>query len=237
MKKAKETKKPKKILTKDQMNRRVVAKKLFCVVFLVISILLSTTMLAMAEGNLLEIAFSVIGDANQAMFIMWGVATAGAVYLNMKLLASRLQVKSKIFEVVLAVACLAAIPLVCITGYETWRRIVHVTSAMLFGILGIICVVFLFIMKLRRKSKKSAVPWLMAIFIVAVMFIYSTVQVGWFTAFTQILVINLCLIATFTSNFFEKWPEAPSATNNMEMMLEEMDASIDNLNIENPEEN
>jgi len=163
----------------------------------------------MAEGtyDVLRYPLSKIGYADRILFALWGVATGFAVYLSLKMLASRLRFKNRIFEVLLAVGCIMTIVTVSVMGYGRIERPIHVASAMGFGIFNIICVMWLLILKMIRKNKRTTAIYITLIMICAVIFIFTSAQMGWFTAFTQVLVINVCLAITFTSNFIERWPE------------------------------
>lgn len=160
-------------------------------------------------------AFSSIGLANRALFIIWGFFTGLAIYLNMRLLARRLNFKSKWFEVLLIIGCLMIMVTTSIVGSSgeiwDWERIVHLLSALIFGAICISLVITLMIVKIRRKNKKSSVTYLTAILLAFAIFAMSTLYIGWFTANAQILLINVCLVTMFCSNFIERWALPTSA--------------------------
>ncbi|MCL2755484.1 MAG: hypothetical protein FWE45_00310 [Firmicutes bacterium] len=194
-------------VTQDKVSRKFLTKSTLCGAAIVTSIVLSFIMLSRGENPTTD-PFSAIGEQNRVLFLLWGIFTALAVYFNLRLLASRCNFKNKLFEIPLTIGCLMGILTTIIVGMETWQRIIHVGSAMLFGVLCVICVVWILIVKFMRKKKKRVfVPYVTALFIVAVIFIFASAQMGWFTALTQILLANVCLIIMFCSNFFEKWPD------------------------------
>jgi len=181
--------------------------KLACGILIAASITLSMILMLTGDYAVERYPLSKIGYANRGIFALWGIATGMAVYLNMKLLASRLQFKNRIFESLLVVGCLMTLVTVTIMGYGRIERPIHVASAMGFGIFNIVCVMWLMILKARRKNKSLTAVYITLIMICAVIFIFTSAQMGWFTALTQVLVINVCLVIMFISNFIERWPD------------------------------
>jgi len=181
-------------------SRLIATKQIACGILIATSIALSFILMATGDYDVGRYPLSKIGYANRIVFALWGGATATAVYLNLKLLASRLELKNRFFEAMLAVGCLMTIITVLVMGYGRIERPIHVASAMGFGIFNIICVMWLMILKLMRKNRKTTAVYIALITICAVIFIFTSAQMGWFTAFTQVLVINVCLGITFTSN-------------------------------------
>jgi len=195
------------LIKDEKVSKRVLVKSILCGVFIVTSIVMSIVMISRGDNPTTD-PFSAIGEQNRVLFLLWGVFTALAVYLNLRLLATRLNFKNKWFEIPLAIGCSSGIVTTVIVGAATWQRVIHVSSAMVFGVLCVACVVWMLIVKFMRKKKKRVfVPYVTAIFIVAVIFIFASAQTGWFTASTQMLLANVCLIIMFCSNFFEKWPD------------------------------
>jgi len=182
-----------------------ITKKIMCGGFVIGAITISIIMLAVGYSPRTR-ALSAIGEDYRWLFFAWGVCTASATYLNLKLLATRLQVKNRIFDIFLLVGCSMGIVTVLILGMDPIIRAIHVSSAMLFGVITALCLVFLLFIKVRRKNKRTSLPYITAIALAAVIFAFTSIQVGWFTALTQVLLANICLIIMFISNFLERWP-------------------------------
>ena len=189
-------------------NTRFIANNFLCGACIIGSIVLSMIMVQLGENPTTD-PFSAIGKQNRLLFIFWGATTAAAVYFNLCLLATRLNVRSNAFEIILAVGCSMGILTTLVIGLEPLRRVIHVGSAMIFGVTCVLCLLYLMIVKLRQKRKRTTVPYLTAMLIAGMLFILTTIYYGWFTAFTQILLSNVCLVAMFGSNIFEKWREFP----------------------------
>jgi hypothetical protein len=187
-----------------QIKQLLITKNALTAVCIIISIVFSMLMLTRGEDPHLN-TFSSIGEANRVLFAFWGVATAAAVYLNLQLLATRLKIKHRLFQILLAIGCSMAVVTVAVVGDDTTRRVIHVGSALIFGVTCVLALLFLMIIKAKQKSKRSSVPYITAMAIVGVIFIWTSIYVGWFTAHTQVLLTNMCLIVMFCSNFFEKW--------------------------------
>jgi len=194
----------KKSIVKTIKGKRGIIYTIACSLSIVLSIVFSSIMIGRGQSPR-TLAFSQIGNENQALFILWGITTSLAVYLNLKLLRRRLKYNNKAFEILLAIGCSMAIVTTCVVGSETVRRVIHIGSAMAFGLLCVACVVWLMVIKYWRKNKKATTIYLTAIALSALILIFSTISVGWFTAYTQILITNVSLIIMFFSNFVEKW--------------------------------
>ena len=149
--------------------------------------------------------FSSIGDQNRALFFVWGITTGLATLLNIRLLASRLNFKNRIFDWVSSTGCAMALVTVTVLGYDPVNRTIHIISAAIFGITCVACLLLLMIIKLIKRSK-TAVPYITAMALAGVIFIFTSIYIGWFTALTQILLANVCLVVMFSSNFIEKMP-------------------------------
>ncbi|MCL2587261.1 MAG: hypothetical protein FWE31_03405 [Firmicutes bacterium] len=180
-------------------------KRIMCGVAVLASITISFVMVFISDTPT-TIPLSAIGYQNRLLFFFWGVTTSSAVYFNLKLMARNLKFKSIIFDWVLIIGCSMAIVTVIVMGYHPVRRIIHVGSAGLFGVLTVMCVLALLIVKLRKKSKLSSIPYLTAVAVAGVIFIFASAQVGWFTALTQVILATACLVTMFATNFLEKWP-------------------------------
>ncbi|MCL2570093.1 MAG: hypothetical protein FWE16_02700 [Firmicutes bacterium] len=192
------------------VSKRVVFKSILCGASVIVSIIMSFILISRGDYPTRD-PLSAIGEQNHALFILWGIFTGLAVYFNLKLLASRLNFKSRLFEIALIIGCSMSIVTVTIVGLETWRRIIHISSAMSFGVICVLCVITLVIVKLRcKKNRKTSITYLTAIALSAVIFIFTSINIGWFTAMTQVLVATVCLIIMFCSNFIEKWPKGYS---------------------------
>ncbi|MCL2846498.1 MAG: hypothetical protein FWE38_02290 [Firmicutes bacterium] len=194
-------------------KKRVIVHKIACGVTIAVSIILSITMLVTADTNLttgepINIrtdAFSVIGFANREMFFIWGVATGLAVFLNLRLLAVRLGLVHRWFTALLAFGCSMTLVTVSVMGYDSIARPIHVGSAALFGFCTAISLIIILVKKLK-KNKRITSMYLTIFAMTAVIFVFTTIYVGWLTALTQILLTNISLVIMFASNFMEKWP-------------------------------
>jgi len=178
-------------------------KNIFCVVSVTVSILLSVILLFGNDPG--TRALSALGSENRLLFFLWGIFTGAATYFNLSLLASRLKYKNRLFEIILAVGCSLILLTVTVLGMEPLYRAIHVGSAMSFGVTTVLCLVWLLTVKLVRQDKRTTVPYLAALVIVAIIFIATSIQVGWFTALTQVLLADVCLAVMFCSNFLENW--------------------------------
>jgi len=173
---------------------------------LISSIVLSMIMLRTSERPTLTATFSSMGARNRPLFFFWGVSTSIAVYMNIKLLAKRLQFKNKFFEIVLIVGCANALITASVIGQDTARSVIHNVSAMVFGFFCLFCLLVLMVYKFRCKiNRKRTATYITAISLCAVAVAFMFQWVGNFTAFTQTTIINVGLITMFLSNFVEKW--------------------------------
>jgi hypothetical protein len=178
-------------------------RKIFCGVSVIVSVLLSVALLS--GGKIDTKPFSALGLENQVLFFFWGIFTGAATFFNLTWLASRLGYQNRLFKVLLTVGCLIVLVTVTVMGYEPVNRIIHVGSAMVFGVTTVSCVLWILIVKLIRQDKKTTVPYLCALVLAGIVFIVTFIQTGWFTAFTQVLLADVCLAIMFCSNFLEKW--------------------------------
>jgi hypothetical protein len=172
---------------------------------LVLSVIISIAFLFDGSADAATEPFSTIGGHNRVWFFIWGAATGAAVYINFTIFAKRLDIKSRIFHVALVIAAVAAVVTTAVVGVETWERVVHVSSAMVFGILSVVCILFLLIVKIIRKNKRTSIPYIAILALVGIVFIFVSAEVGWFTAITQVVFINVSLLILFISNFIERW--------------------------------
>ena len=187
--------------TKDKI------KVIICATAVIASIALSVVMVNRSYDPRRQ-PFTGIGLRHPELFIIWGVATALAIFLNMRLLAKRLHVRNKAFDMTLALGCAMLIVTSCIVGPAPiweWRRITHMVSAVIFGLTCVTLIVVLMVVKLRRKGKKSSVTYLTAILLTLMFFVIATINVGQFPAYAQTMLINVCLVAVFCSNYIERW--------------------------------
>ena len=190
--------------TKENQKRWEGAKTMISGGAVVVSVALSIIMISLSDSPGTD-PFSAVGENNRILFFAWGFSTGLAVYMNLRLLARRLQVKSKFFEIALAIGCSMALVTTSIVGMQTLMRIIHVSSAAIFGLVCTMCVLAILIIKLKKKGKQTSVPYITALAIAGIVFIIATIYAGWFTAYTQILLANVCLVTMFCSNYIEKW--------------------------------
>lgn len=182
-----------------------------CALSIILSVIMSGVMLSRGD-NLVTAPFSEIGEQNRALFVIWGATTAAALFYNLRLLASRLSFHGRAFNVIAFVGCGMVIVTSSVVGLEPVRRIIHITSAALFGGITALCILFLLIVKFKlKKNRKRTATYIFLLAIAAVIFIFATISAGWFTASTQMLIINVALVTMFFSNFVEKWTIAPHA--------------------------
>jgi len=186
-----------------------VIKTLLCGASVITSIVISVIMISLGENPQTD-ALSRIGYVNRGLFFVWGVTTGLAVYLNLKILSKRLQFKSKIFDIALILGCSMSIVAVTVMGYSPANRAIHIISSGIFGVVCVACVLTLMIVKAIKKNKRTSVPYITAMALAGVIFIFTSAQVGWFTASTQVLLANVCLTAMFCSNFIERLGSYPA---------------------------
>jgi len=188
-------------------NRKIKSKIFLftCLASSIVSIALSGVMVSLGENPNID-ALSRIGEENHALFILWGVFTAVAIYMNYLLLAHRLDITNKFFYAVLTIGCSMVIVSSSVIGEHIALRVIHVTASGLFGLLCAVCLVILLIVKIRcNYNKKRTAMYLTLMAVAGLLLVVTTIYVGWFTAYTQVLIINLCLVTMFLSNFVEKW--------------------------------
>ena len=194
--------------TRKRIRNMLITNKFLCGACIVASIVLSMILLSIGHRQGFDVVngtFSSIGTANHLLFIFWGIATGLAVYLNLSLLALRLGIINTWFYVALVIGCIGSLITVSFVGWDPTIRAIHIVSAAVFGLFSTLCLLYILIVKMKQKGKRTSLPYLTAIIIVGVIFIFTSVQVGWFTALTQVLLSNICLVAMFCSNFFESW--------------------------------
>ena len=195
-------------MKKKTIRNMLITNKFLCGACIVASIVLSMVLLSVGHRQGFDViagTFSSIGTANHLLFIFWGIVTGLAVYLNLSLLALRLGIKNIWFYVLLVIGCAGSIVTVSFVGWDPTIRAIHIVSAAVFGFFSTLCLLYILVIKMMQKGKRTTLPYLTAIIIIGVIFIYTSVQIGWFTALTQVLLSNVCLVAMFCSNFFEKW--------------------------------
>ena len=184
-----------------------------CAAGIVGSVLLSVILISLGDSPRKD-ALSVIGSANRELFFMWGTITGAATYFNLHRLAAKLEFKSKAFEWILAVGCSMILLTISILGYQTLNRIIHVGSALAFGLSTVGCLLWLIIVKcVKRKDIKVTATYICAMVFAAIIFIVTSIQVGWFTAVSQVLLANVCLAVIFSATHLENFsPDEAQAT-------------------------
>jgi len=187
-------------------QRITVLNSVVCLIATITSVVLAIAMMQFSDVDTGTAPFSAIGEANRALFILWGVATAIALYTSMMILARRLKFKSRIFEIALAIGCSMVIVTSAVVGGAPAVQVIHRTSAGLFGLICAVCILVLFIVKMRKRQyRRRTATYITVLSFAGIIFLLTTIYVGWFTASTQILVINVALVTMFLSNFVEKW--------------------------------
>jgi len=175
-----------------------------CLSSFFVALALSVTFFIMGD-NPRHDTFSSTGIDNRLLFATWGGFTGVAVFFNFKELARKLNILSKWFYIVIWVSSVSVMLTSVVIGRHQAVHILHVATSMIFGISGILCVIYLLVMKYKRHSRYTTIAYAIAMFAAAVYFIIICVQMGWFTMFIQMLVINLALVIMVCSNFIEKW--------------------------------
>jgi len=181
-----------------------VVQKVLCAISFILAITLSVWMVVLTDYPRTD-TLSSTGEQNHALFIIWGVVSALAVYFNMRQFAINLKCHTKYFEISVVTSSIATIVCVSVIGWETWQRWVHIGAAMISGVLIVLNILYLLLIRFIRKDKTLTIMYFLAIATVGVAFLYRTISLGWFTALTQLLLINVILLAAVCSNLFERW--------------------------------
>lgn len=179
-------------------NERIKSMCLIGLIFL--SLIL--TVVQFISYNPTTITMSSIGRANPTWFILWGITTAFAVYLNFKLFAEKLGIRSRLFDWTLMIASAGMIAQALINGTSPWEGFVHMMTAATFGVLGTILLGTMLIVK--QKKHGYTIPHFVLLAISAACLVVTFFMMG-FVALFQVQLIIVALIIVFAINFVENW--------------------------------
>jgi len=184
--------------------------KMLLFVFALASFLVGLIMLQKGKDPFHD-TFSIIGKRNPILFALYGIFTVIALFFNMNAFVKKLQfgkIRKIIFEILVVVCCVALLITCFVSGVEppAWdfRRRLHVGMSMVFGILGFCLAVWLLITKFYRDKKMTNLFYLFLLGLSVVFFLVRTIQVGWFTAITQFLIIETVIFCLMFANLFDK---------------------------------
>ena len=162
-------------------------RKIVCLLFLIASLYLSV--ISFVNTSPAEQTLSSIGEADRLWFFSWGIATSLALFLNLGLLADKLNFKGKPrkwFNTVAIIGSSSLLVTVSVVGDHPAQVATHWASGIIFGILGFCCAVCLLI--IRRIKTKSRVPYISIAVIGAAIDVFFIVLLG-LTALCEITII------------------------------------------------
>lgn len=189
----------------------------------ILSLLIGATTLARGQRPFLD-TFSIIGKRNKVLFALYGITTSIALGCNMVVATNNTPYTNdkiqKIHKYIVYTAMSVSIITLLITTFvhgidpPDWdiKRQVHVAASMIFGISGLILSVYLLILNfIKNKSWQFSLIYLIALVASAAYFLTKTIQLGWFTAITQFIIIEVNIFALLCKNYLEpKWTNAPN---------------------------
>ena len=157
---------------------------------------------AFSGSNPAERTLSNLGLYYPRFFITWGLLASLSVFFNLGYLARKLNVKSKIFNVVRYVGSFAVLITVTINNpnYQ-WMVITHWASGMTFGALSFFSTLYLFWRKF--KTARGLCPYLTLCALAAAFTVITIIFLG-LTALAQIVILIVCQLCLFTANFVER---------------------------------
>jgi len=191
-------------MSAQEKRKMIIINNGLCVFFVILSIAFSMALYGMAEDPIRD-PMSKTGDENRILFALWGFSTSLAVFFNLHTLARRLNIRSHWFNYPLIAACIAGTLTTLVVGLDPLQRAIHIGSAAVFGIAGVLCLLFLLIEKAARKNFITTSLYILILLVVGLYFIISTLGQGWFTAQSQALLVGMGLFIMLAANFFEKW--------------------------------
>jgi len=185
----------------DVMNKSLL-HAIACRALLPLSMILCFVIL---WGNdIVNRTFSGIGRDYPTIFLVYCFVIATGFWINMRLLAKRLNIKHKLFHIILFIGILGmvATPL---TLEETpiWQTI-HVAMGAVFIFFGL--TMFLFALFIKAKRSRSKLPYA-SMFTVFVLAMTMGIFMHGFFAIWQMITINVTFIFLFTVNHIERWSD------------------------------
>jgi len=187
-------------------------REFICAALMIVSIYLS--LVSFADTNPTERTLSNIGAENPVWFLAWGVFTALAVYLNVRLLADKLGFENKWFDLMSKIGSFAIIGTVIIWGEAWWQVAFHWATGMTFGIL---CFASVFVLLCVTSYKQKRMSWWIPIVAVAAAIDVFTIIALGLTALCEIVILTVVQVALFAVNFVRK---AKPAQLQSEIMLQ-----------------
>jgi len=101
----------------------------------------------------------------------------------------------------------------------------------LFGLGGFFIFLYLLVLKAIKRDVLMSSIYIVALVSVGIYFLVVSVQMGWFTALTQIMLAGVSLVLMVVSNFAEKWVEGDPRVNKTAILVYEK--SRDDIGVEN----
>jgi len=182
--------------------------RIYFLVCMLVSIGLSSFL--MIVGDLpFSNSFSSIGATRRIEFALWGMATGFALFIGMKMVLAKLEIDNKRINTDILLSCLLVVMTTLIIGegeldetrgFAWWW---HLVTAVLFSITAFGLMYVLLGIKLKKTNKRSSIPYMILVGLGGAGLIIDAIITGWVTAFTQIMLINTCLLVLLSINFFE----------------------------------
>lgn len=178
-----------------------IQKRCFIGALTIMSVVLS--LIHFYEHNPAERTMSSIGRENSLWFLVWGMFTGSAIYLNLKLLAKRLDFRYRWFGFLVVFAVINVLLTTIVNGTSRWEANFHWATAMMFGVTSAVCVFIL--LGVKRTRKRCRMPYLTIVTLAAVVTVIPIPIIG-LSAMSQLVMLNACLAVLFYTNFIERWP-------------------------------
>ena len=180
---------------------------MLCAALMIASVYLS--LVSFVGTSPAEQTLSSIGREDPTWFAAWGIFTAAAVYLNVRLLADNLNFQNKLFNFMAALGSFSVIVTVVIWGDAWYEVAVHWTSGMVFGILSFFSVFVLLCVMSFRRGRMS--PWIPIVAVAAAADVFTIIMLG-LTALCEIVILVAVEVALFAVNFLQKEKQVIAAT-------------------------
>ena len=171
-----------------------------------VSLALSAAMLAYANQPFVD-TISIIGKNNRLLFAFFSLSTSiaiiGNVYITTHhtttLTHHKLQKVHKLVAQSLCIICvLALLSLTFIDGQDPQvydpKRLIHISSSMIFGISDFFLTLYLLITHyIKHKNYGYSLAYLASIVASCTFFLVRTLQLGWFAALTQVILVQVSI--------------------------------------------
>ena len=185
--------------TQSQRTRfQLQPASIVCLASAILAIAFSIWGLIATSLSFTEVSLSAMGYEMGTWFILWGITTGIAIFLNLQFLASKLGMRRHLYRAfigLIAICAIAGIIFGSIVDLEpSPTRTVHIVASMIFGITSAIAMLFILIYKLAiRKGIRFTIGYLVALLLVGV-----------FTGFSQIIMTSVALLIMLSANFVEQ---------------------------------